>query len=75
MCKNTIESAAEKPDGVFWAEWDGELKQVTVKFDSTMVNIDDIERQIALAGYDTPNHKAEDDVYNSLPGCCKYERQ
>jgi periplasmic mercuric ion binding protein len=33
-----------------------------------------IEMAIAKAGHDTPHHKAKDEVYNELPGCCKYDR-
>jgi hypothetical protein len=29
---------------------------------------------IANAGHDTEMHKATDEAYNKLPGCCKYER-
>jgi hypothetical protein len=29
---------------------------------------------IANSGHDTKMHKASDEVYDKLPGCCKYER-
>jgi len=29
---------------------------------------------IAKVGYDTPHHKASTEVYDKLPGCCKYDR-
>lgn len=25
-------------------------------------------------GHDTPHHKASTEVYDKLPGCCKYDR-
>ena len=29
---------------------------------------------IAKVEHDTDMHKATDEVYDNLPGCCKYER-
>ena len=31
--------------------------------------------RIEKAGHDTDMHKASDDVYDKLPGCCKYYRE
>ena len=33
-----------------------------------------IQKAVAKVGHDTDMHKAEDKVYNALPGCCLYER-
>lgn len=33
-----------------------------------------IHEKIASVGHDTEKVKATDKAYNSLPGCCKYER-
>ncbi len=32
------------------------------------------EKTILKCGNDTPNQKANDEAYNNLPECCKYER-
>lgn len=74
MCKTRIEKAAITVDGVSKAEWDKETKKLEVVFDDSKTDIHKIQMAIAKVGHDTGMHKAEDDVYNKLPGCCKYDR-
>jgi copper chaperone CopZ len=71
MCKSRIEKAA-KLDGVSRAEWNRETKVLTVVFDPAKTSVDAIQQKIAAVGHDTEKYKASDDVYNALPGCCKY---
>jgi hypothetical protein len=49
-------------------------KVLEVTFDDAKTSTDKIEMAVAKAGHDKPNHKATEDVYKKLPGCCKYER-
>jgi len=74
MCEKRIEKAANAVDGVQNADWDKESKMMVVKFDDAKTSTDNIEKAIAKAGHDTPHHKAKDEVYEELPGCCKYDR-
>lgn len=74
MCENRIEKAAMEVSGVSSADWDQETKMLEVKFDSTKTDVHKIHMAIAKAGHDTDMHKAKDEVYNNLPGCCKYDR-
>ena len=74
MCKTRIEKAAKSVIGVTKAEWNKDTKIIEVVFDDTKTNLDKVETAIAKVGHDTPLHKASDDVYNKLPGCCKYDR-
>ena len=73
MCKTKIEKAA-KEAGASYAAWDVDTKFLTVKYTGTSTNTAKIEKAIAAVGYDTKNVKATDESYNSLHGCCKYER-
>jgi mercuric ion binding protein len=73
MCKTRIEKAA-KIEGVSKAEWSDETKLLTLVYDPSKVNSDDVQKKIAAVGHDTGKFKADDKVYNGLPGCCKYER-
>jgi cation transport ATPase len=73
MCKARIEKAA-KIEGVSKAEWNKETKVLTLVYDPSKVKSDDIQKKIAAVGHDTEKFKADDKAYNSLPGCCKYER-
>jgi hypothetical protein len=36
--------------------------------------VDALDKKLALVGHDTEKYKAEDKVYDGLPGCCKYDR-
>ncbi len=74
MCETRIEKAANEVDGVTSAEWDKETKMLEVKFDSKKADVHKVHMAVAKVGHDTDMHKAKDDVYNALPGCCKYER-
>ncbi|MGM0621071.1 MAG: heavy-metal-associated domain-containing protein [Bacteroidota bacterium] len=74
MCEKRIEKAANSVEGVSKADWDKESKLIELKFDDAKTSTDKIEKAIAKVGHDTPHHKAKDEVYNELPGCCKYDR-
>lgn len=74
MCKNRIEGAAEKLEGVESANWEVGSKIVTVEYDSTKVEETSIDEKIVGVGHDTEKLKATDEAYDKLMGCCKYER-
>ena len=75
MCKARIEKAAKSVEGVKSATWDKETKMAEVTFDSKKTDIHKVHMAIARAGHDTDMHKASDETYDKLPGCCKYERE
>lgn len=74
MCETRIEKAANSVEGVTKAEWDKVTKMVVVTFDDSKTDLDKIHIAIADVGHDTKLHKADDEVYSNLPGCCKYDR-
>jgi copper chaperone CopZ len=74
MCKKRIEKAALSVDGVTKAEWNKENKVLDLTFDDTKADLKKVETAIAKVGHDTPLVKATENVYNALPGCCKYDR-
>jgi len=74
MCENRIEKAAKSVDGVSAADWNKETKMLEVSFDESKTSVHKVQMAIAKVGHDTPMHKATDEVYNALPGCCKYDR-
>lgn len=74
MCESRIEKAAKSVDGVTSADWNKETKMMDVSFDGSKTNVNKIQMAIANVGHDTEMNKAKDEVYNDLPGCCKYER-
>ncbi|MDR1102962.1 MAG: cation transporter [Tannerella sp.] len=74
MCKTRIEKAAKDIEGVSTAEWSLEKQQLHLHFDTGKTSLKSISEAIAKAGHDTESDKAADDVYNALPGCCKYRK-
>ncbi|MCB8995499.1 MAG: heavy-metal-associated domain-containing protein [Bacteroidales bacterium] len=73
MCKSRIEKAA-KVEGVSSATWDKETKNLNYMYDPKVTSPEVIERSVVNSGHDTDKRKAEDTVYEGLPGCCKYAR-
>ncbi|HEY4789083.1 MAG TPA: cation transporter [Bacteroidales bacterium] len=73
-CQARIEKAA-KTNGVSKASWNKDTKILTLVYDPSKVSSDDVQKKIAAVGHDTEKYKADDKAYNSLPGCCKYERK
>lgn len=74
MCEKRIEKAATGVDGVAKADWNKDTKMMEVTFDDAKTDVHKVHMAIAKVGHDTDMHKAKDEVYNELPGCCKYER-
>lgn len=74
MCKATIEKAATGVKGVNSAVWEIKTDTLTVSYDSAKTNQDKILEAVANKGYDSDTHRATDEAYNKLPGCCQYDR-
>lgn len=75
MCESRIEKAVTGLNGITKADWDKETKMLEVTFDESKLKLDDIHKAVAAVGHDTEKEKASNEVYNALPGCCKYERE
>ncbi|WP_051983497.1 heavy-metal-associated domain-containing protein [Cellulophaga lytica] len=75
MCKNTIEKAANGVEGVASANWDVDKKKIDVSFDDTKTDAMAIHKAIAASGYDTEKIAGDEEAYDSLPGCCKYDHE
>lgn len=75
MCEKTIETAVKGMDGVDKADWNKDTKMMYVTYNDKKVTLTQIKTKIASVGYDTDEVKASDKSYNSLPGCCQYDRE
>lgn len=73
MCKKNIETAGGQKN-VAKVQWDTETKMATLVFNPAKTNQEEILKRIAAAGYDSDSHKAPDAAYDSLHGCCQYDR-
>jgi copper chaperone CopZ len=74
MCERTIEGAVSEKDGVTLADWDRETHQMTISYNPEKISVDKVKEKIAAKGYDSDTHRAKDNTYKALPGCCQYER-
>lgn len=75
MCESRIEKACKSIDGVKSADWDLKTKMIQVVFDSSKISLIGIHKAIIKVGHDTDKHRAKDEIYESLPDCCKFERK
>ena len=73
MCKKTIETAAMSLEGVINADWDVNTKQVSLVYDSQIIDLMSIHKVIAGSGYGTELVENNMDSYENLPLCCKYD--
>ena len=74
LCKARIEKAA-KVNGVSKASWDTKTKMLSLVYDPSKTNSDDIQKKIAAVGHDTEKYKADDKAYAKLDACCQYDRK
>ena len=73
MCQTSIENAGNLKK-VAQVEWNKDIKMATLIYDTTKTKQTEILKRIALAGYDSDQFLAPDDVYATLPECCQYDR-
>ena len=74
MCKSRIEKTV-MAEGATDASWDSKTKLLTVRYNPAKTGKEALCKKLAAAGHDTEKFIAPDNIYNSLPGCCHYERQ
>jgi len=74
MCETRIENAINELEGVVWADWELETMELTVKFDPSIISLEEIKQKAAAVGHDTDDVRATEKAYENLHPCCKYER-
>lgn len=72
-CKKRIERAANSA-GALTSTWDVNSHMLALSFDGAKTSSEKIQKAIAAAGHDTQDFKGDNEAYNKLPSCCKYER-
>lgn len=70
-CKTRIETYLKRYDGVAYVLVNWRRKEVTVKYVTDRINIEEIKAAIANAGYDADDIPATEDAYKRLPRTCK----
>jgi len=74
MCKKKIEKAAVEA-GATAASWNTETKVLQLSYKNDKTDMVKIQQAIAASGYDTKDFTADNEAYNKLHECCKYERK
>ena len=72
MCQKRIEQAAQSVKGVTSARWNKTSGQFVLVYDNKQTSPEKVQQAIAAVGHDCGTFKADNAVYNKLPGCCKY---
>ena len=72
MCQKRIEQAAQSVKGVTSARWNKTNNQLSLVYDNKQTSPEKVQQAIAAAGHDCGKSKADQTVYDKLPGCCKY---
>lgn len=72
MCQKRIEAAAKGVKGVTSARWNKENGQLSLVYDNKQASPEKVQKVLAEAGHDCGKFKADQKVYDALPGCCKY---
>lgn len=75
MCKRRIEKAAFSVKGVKSAEWDIDDHMLHLILNEEKASLLDVKKALAKAGHDTDEVKATEEQYQTLHGCCMYERK
>jgi copper chaperone CopZ len=71
MCVATVQRAALQVTGVEGIRIDFDRKIATVSFNSDLTSLQDIELAIAKSGFHANDTRRDEEVYATLPDCCK----
>jgi len=79
MCKKRIEKAAYSVNGVRSAEWHVDDQTLHVMLNDKKATPQQVQAAVAAKGHDTKYNNTEvnatSEQYESLHGCCLYERE
>jgi cation transport ATPase len=75
MCKKRIEKAAYGTSGVKSAVWNVDTHVLDLIVNEQKTSVLNVQKSVAKAGHDSKGVKATQAQYDSLHGCCKYDRE
>ena len=73
MCQKVVENA-ENLKKIKKVDWNIDIKMVTLTYNVTKTNQNQILKLLALEGYDNDKFLTLNNAFNNLPICCHYER-
>ncbi|CDN33006.1 putative Co/Zn/Cd efflux system membrane fusion protein [Mucinivorans hirudinis] len=75
MCRDRIEKVVKGTAGVYAAKWELAGKELTINFDPEKTSLASISKALVRVGHDTELDRADDNIYDALPACCKYRNK
>lgn len=72
MCTDRIIKTVNEIDGVTLSDYNLEKQELHIHYNDSKTSIEAVSKALAAVGHDTELFKAEQEVYDALPGCCKY---
>lgn len=73
MCKDRIEGAAMRTNGVKTAVWDKKTQMLTVVYKNSKTSEAEIQKAVVNIGHETETMPADSSAYAKLPDCCRYK--
>ena len=70
-CKERVESKLNYTKGISFAELNYEKQELTVKFKTDKISLDEIRKIVSELGYDADEVKANTKAQKELPACCQ----
>ncbi len=74
QCEDVIEETGSKK-GISDVEWNQKTNVAIVKFDRDKTTLNNVMKDIAMAGYKNDLYPADEEAYKKLPACCKYSKK
>jgi copper chaperone CopZ len=74
MCQERIEKALDRK-GIQKVYYNLEEQKIFITYQSDKFSEEQLHNIIAMVGHDTDKVKADDLVYQNLPGCCHYRKE
>lgn len=71
MCKKRIEGDLNYRKGIVFAELDIASKNLTVKYNTSKITLDEIRIIVSEIGYNADEVKANKKSQSELPACCQ----
>jgi periplasmic mercuric ion binding protein len=71
QCKDRIEEKLNYTKGISFAELNYETQELTVKFKSDKISLQQIKEIVSNLGYDADDVKAISEEQQKLPACCQ----
>lgn len=71
QCKDRIENKLNYTKGISFADLNYETKELTVKFKTEKITLDEIRKIVSELGYDADDVKANPTAQKALPACCQ----